>query len=154
MKQVGRSLAVIQFKYPVIALLLLVLMSSSVWPETLNRGLGPEPDSLDIHQAQGLAAINLLRDLREGLVTFDVNGEPVPGVAASWQVLDEGKRYRFTLREDARWSNADPVTFDLDKRIRERCCWGIAAPSRSSSARAMGIPLKEQRMRDRSSCRK
>jgi oligopeptide transport system substrate-binding protein len=110
LKQVGRSLAVIQFKYPVIALLLLVLVSSSVWPETLNRGLGPEPDSLDIHQAQGLAAINLLRDLREGLVTFDVNGEPVPGVAASWQVLDEGKRYRFTLREDARWSNADPVT--------------------------------------------
>ena len=76
----------------------------------LHRGLGPEPDSLHIHQAQGLAAINLLRDLREGLVTFDVRGEPVPGQAESWQVLDGGRRYRFTLRGDARWSNGDPVT--------------------------------------------
>ncbi|MCU0989161.1 MAG: hypothetical protein MUE63_06160, partial [Xanthomonadales bacterium] len=59
---------------------------------TLNRGLGPEPDSLHIHQAQGLAAINLLRDMREGLVTFDAHGEPIPGQAASWEVLDEGRR--------------------------------------------------------------
>jgi oligopeptide transport system substrate-binding protein len=76
---------------------------------TIHRGLGPEPDSLHIHQAQGLAAVNLLRDIREGLVTFDVNGEPVPGQAASWQVLDSGRRYRFTLRPEARWSNGDPV---------------------------------------------
>ena len=79
-------------------------------PSTVRRGLGPEPDSINIHQAQGLAAVNLLRDLREGLVTFDQNGEPAPGQAASWQLLDGGKRYRFSLRPDARWSNGDPVT--------------------------------------------
>ena len=84
----------------------------SAWSQTLNRGLGPEPDSLDIHQAQGLAAINLLRDIREGLVTFDVNGEPAPGQAASWQVLDDGRRYLFHLREDARWTTGDPVVAD------------------------------------------
>lgn len=76
----------------------------------IRRGLGPEPDSLHIHQAQGLAAVNLLRDLREGLVTFDVHGEPAPGQAASWVVLDGGTRYRFTLRPDARWSDGRPVT--------------------------------------------
>ena len=76
----------------------------------IHRGLGPEPDSLHIHQAQGLAAVNLLRDMREGLLTFDANGEPVPGQAESWQVLDGGLRYRFTLRPDARWSNGEPVT--------------------------------------------
>ena len=85
-------------------------MGQAAWPSTLVRGLGPEPDSLNIHQAQGLAAINLLRDLREGLLTFDQKGEPAPGQAASWQLLDEGRRYRFTLREDARWSNGDRVT--------------------------------------------
>lgn len=77
---------------------------------TVRRGLGPEPDSLDIHQARGLSAINLLRDTREGLVTFDINGEPVPGQASSWQILDDGRRYRFTLRPEARWSNGDSVT--------------------------------------------
>jgi len=77
---------------------------------TLSRGLGPEPDSLHIHRAQGLAAVNLLRDIREGLVTFDARGEPVAGQAASWEILDEGKTYRFSLRTDARWSNGDTVT--------------------------------------------
>jgi len=73
-------------------------------------GLGPEPDSIHIHQAQGLAAVNLLRDLREGLVTFDEHGQLAPGQASHWQVLDGGKRYQFTLRENARWSNGDRVS--------------------------------------------
>ncbi len=85
------------------------LVSESSFASAIRRGLGPEPDSLHIHQAQGLAAINLLRDIREGLVTFDVNGEPAPGQASSWQVLDGGKRYRFTLRPEARWSNGEAV---------------------------------------------
>ena len=90
--------------------LILSLMCQNALASKIRRGLGPEPDSLHIHQAQGLAAINLLRDLREGLVTFDEKGEPVPGQAAAWQVLDGGKRYQFTLRPGARWSNGDPVT--------------------------------------------
>jgi oligopeptide transport system substrate-binding protein len=73
--------------------------------DTVRRGLGPEPDSLHIHRAQGLASMNLLRDLREGLISFDAAGELVPGVAASWQIEDSGRRYVFTLRPDARWSN-------------------------------------------------
>ena len=32
---------------------------------TLERGNGPEPDSLDPHRAQGVAAFNILRDLYE-----------------------------------------------------------------------------------------
>ncbi|HMB59354.1 MAG TPA: peptide ABC transporter substrate-binding protein [Xanthomonadales bacterium] len=91
------------------------LLTASVWAhaaDTVRRGLGPEPDSLNIHQAQGLTAINLLRDLREGLVTFNAAGELVPGVASAWEISDRGTRYRFTLRPDARWSNGDPVTAD------------------------------------------
>jgi len=89
---------------------LLAALPMAAMADTLRRGLGPEPDSLHIHQAQGLAAINLLRDVREGLLTFDAAGEPAPGVASEWQVLDGGKRYVFTLRDDAKWSNGDRVT--------------------------------------------
>ena len=77
--------------------------------DLLRRGLGPEPDSLNVHQAQGLAAINLLRELREGLVTFDAAGRLVPGAASGWEVTDGGRRYLFTLREGARWSNGDEL---------------------------------------------
>jgi oligopeptide transport system substrate-binding protein len=98
------------FRTYVFAGLALILVSHGLYAANIRRGLGPEPDSIHIHQAQGLAAVNLLRDLREGLVTFDEQGELVPGQASGWQALDGGKRYRFTLRSDARWSNGDPVT--------------------------------------------
>jgi oligopeptide transport system substrate-binding protein len=87
----------------------LVLLCHSAWSGTLRRGLGPEPDSLHVHQAQGLSAINLLREIREGLITHDAGGELVPGVAIGWRVLDDGLRYQFDLRPEARWSNGDPV---------------------------------------------
>ena len=97
------------FRY-LYAFLAAFLASQTLPAAEIRRGLGPEPDSVHIHQAQGLASVNLLRDLREGLVTFDESGDLVPGQAGSWQVLDSGKRYRFTLRPDAQWSNGDPVT--------------------------------------------
>jgi len=96
------------------------VLASPLNAAMVQRGLGPEPDSLHIHQARGLAAINLLRDIREGLTTFDVNGNPVPGQAESWQVYDEGRRYRFKLRADARWSNGDSVTADDFVRAWQR----------------------------------
>ena len=111
--------------------LILMMLCQNLLASELRRGLGPEPDSLHIHQAQGLAAINLLRDIREGLVTFDERGELVPGQADSWQVLDGGKRYRFSLRSDARWSNGDPVTAEDFVRA-----WHRAFTSETAAATA------------------
>jgi len=91
-------------------IILAVLVAKGAFATTLHRGLGPEPDSLDIHQAQGLPGIQVLREVREGLTTFDAAGNIVPGVAASWKTLDDGKTYRFKLRDKARWSNGDPIT--------------------------------------------
>ncbi len=92
-----------------ILLPILLLVSPLAFSETLRRGLGPEPDSLHIHQAQGLSAINLLRDLREGLITHDPRGRLVPGVASHWEMLDDGRRYRLTLRDSAAWSDGSPL---------------------------------------------
>ena len=91
-------------------ILLTVLFSNGVLAATLHRGLGPEPGSLDIHQAQGLPAIQLLRETREGLTSFDAAGNIIAGAAVSWQILDDGRTYRFELRDNARWSNGDAVT--------------------------------------------
>src|SRR5688572_1706397 len=33
-----------------------------------------------------------------------------PGVAERWDISEYGRVYTFHLREDARWSNGDPVT--------------------------------------------
>jgi oligopeptide transport system substrate-binding protein len=109
----------------------LLLACHSAWSASLVRGLGPEPDSLHIHAAQGLSAINLLREIREGLLTYDQHGQLAPGVATSWQVLDGGLRYRFALREQARWSNGDPVV--ADDFIR---AWRLAVAPATAAANA------------------
>lgn len=76
----------------------------------LRRGNGPEPDSMDPQLAQGLSAHNVLRDLYEGLVVGTPGGAIAPAAAASWEIDQDGKRYRFVLRGDGRWSNGEPVT--------------------------------------------
>ncbi|MEM8814204.1 MAG: peptide ABC transporter substrate-binding protein [Pseudomonadota bacterium] len=81
-------------------------------PTTLHRGVGSDPDSLDAHKAQSVQAFAVLRDLSEGLMAYDRHGGLVPGVAESHSVSEDGLRYTFKLREDARWSNGDPVTAD------------------------------------------
>jgi len=46
----------------------------------------------------------------EGLVVPNpLTLEPTPGVASNWDVSDDGKVYRFTIRPDAQYSNGDPV---------------------------------------------
>lgn len=57
-----------------------------------------------------MSAGNVVRDLSEGLLTEDAQGELVPGTASSWTQSNDGLRYRFEIRRDARWSNGDPVT--------------------------------------------
>ncbi|MDH3945935.1 MAG: ABC transporter substrate-binding protein, partial [Chromatiales bacterium] len=76
----------------------------------LRRGNGSEPEALNPHNARTDSAFNIVRDLFEGLTSHDPDGKVVPGVAESWQVSDDGLVYTFTLRQDARWSNGDPLT--------------------------------------------
>lgn len=78
--------------------------------QTLRRGNGAEPESLDPHQARSVPAANVLRDLYEGLISIAPAGEIEPGGAESWQISDDRQTYTFKLRNDARWSNGEPVT--------------------------------------------
>jgi oligopeptide transport system substrate-binding protein len=78
----------------------------------LHRGNGSDPETLDPAHATFEAENNILRDLYEGLVTYDEAGNTIPGDAESWAVSADGLTYTFTIRADARWSNGDPVTAD------------------------------------------
>lgn len=46
----------------------------------------------------------------EGLYRLGKDNKPVPGIAESYEVSQDGKTYTFKLRKDAKWSNGDPVT--------------------------------------------
>ena len=77
---------------------------------TYHRGNTGEPETLDQHRTTASYEANILRDLYEGLVIYDSAATVIPGAAESWQVSADGTVYTFTLREEARWSNGDPVT--------------------------------------------
>lgn len=77
----------------------------------LHVGNGAEPEDLDPQTTTGLSELNLHLALFEGLLApGPENLQPVPGVAERWEASEEGRRWTFHLREEARWSNGDPVT--------------------------------------------
>ena len=64
----------------------------------LRRGNGSEPDSIDPQLARMEAAMTILRDCYEGLVSMAPDGSPIAGAAESWTVSEDGRRYTFRLR--------------------------------------------------------
>ena len=102
-------------------LLLLALILQTAWAampdpsllaerQVLHRGNGAEVQTLDPHRAEGVPASNILRDLYEGLVLEAPDGALIPGTADRWEISADGRTYRFHIRENARWSNGEPVT--------------------------------------------
>jgi oligopeptide transport system substrate-binding protein len=70
-----------------------------------------EPSGLDPQTITGLSESHIIGALFEGLVNYDPKDlHPIPGVAESWTMSKDGKTWTFRLRENARWSNGDPVT--------------------------------------------
>lgn len=86
------------------------LASAASAEMVFHRGNGAEPGSLDPQLAAGVPAANILRDLFEGLTAEQADGTIIPGQAESWRISADGTRYLFKIRDDARWSNGDPVT--------------------------------------------
>jgi oligopeptide transport system substrate-binding protein len=69
-----------------------------------------EPPSLDPALASDTTSGWVIDHLFEGLYTKNQKGEPVLGAASDVKVSDDGKTYTFTIRDNAKWSDGDPVT--------------------------------------------
>jgi oligopeptide transport system substrate-binding protein len=87
------------------------MLSSAAFAEMVwNRGNSGDPESLDPHKVETVYEAHILRDIFEGLVMQDAKANLIPGAAESWTVSDDGTVYTFKIRENAVWSNGDPVT--------------------------------------------
>lgn len=69
-----------------------------------------EHSSVDPGVVEDVSGSELVRDLFEGLMNDSPSGELVPGVATGFEVSEDNMTYTFTLRDNAKWSNGDPVT--------------------------------------------
>ena len=77
--------------------------------QCLFFGNEAEPSTLDPALATGTWEQQVIDDLIVGLVQNDAEGNPVPGIATSWETSPDGLTWTFHLR-DAQWSDGSPVT--------------------------------------------
>lgn len=75
---------------------------------TITAYLADEPPQLNSMLTTDAISGTVLDHVMEGLLRYDANGDLVPGVAERWQ--QDGERITFWLRDNARWSNGEPVT--------------------------------------------
>ena len=78
--------------------------------QTFTYRLLDQFPTLDPQLNEETSGFHVIRDLFEGLLSQDANGDLTPGVATHYAASDGNTTYTFKLRKDARWSNGDPVT--------------------------------------------
>lgn len=66
-------------------------------------------NSLDPQIVEDVDTSSVVRSIFEGLYNASADG-PVPGVAESYTANADNTVYTFKLRDNAKWSNGDPVT--------------------------------------------
>ncbi len=70
-----------------------------------------EMPSADLSVATDTISFSALNNVYEGIYRLDKDSVPQPaGAAAKAEVSEDGLTYKIKLREDAKWSNGDPVT--------------------------------------------
>ncbi|WP_308686090.1 peptide ABC transporter substrate-binding protein [Stomatobaculum longum] len=76
----------------------------------LNVMLETPVEALDPQQAVDGTSFEVIADYTDGLYQMDKDGEAVPALAADTQISEDGLIYTFKIRDDAKWSNGEPVT--------------------------------------------
>lgn len=72
--------------------------------------LASEPPQMTSFLTTDSTSGNVMRHCIEGLTKLDENDKPIEGMAESWTTSDDGLTYTFKIRDNAKWSNGDPVT--------------------------------------------
>ncbi len=73
--------------------------------DTLRMNIGAEPPSLDWVVTTDSTSFDVVSNLMVGLTRYTDKLSCRPACAASWEVLDGGRRYLFHLRPDVKWSD-------------------------------------------------
>jgi ABC-type oligopeptide transport system substrate-binding subunit len=77
--------------------------------DTLRVRLATEPPTLDVNLATDTTSHAVLNQLMEAPYYYDGEGAIQPAGATGYEVSDDGTVYTVYLREDATWSDGEPV---------------------------------------------
>ncbi len=76
----------------------------------LNIMLETPVQSLDPQQATDGTSFEVIANFTDGLMQMDADGQAVNALAESYEISEDGLTYTFHIRQDANWSNGEPVT--------------------------------------------
>jgi oligopeptide transport system substrate-binding protein len=79
-------------------------------PINIFRMAVREPLSFDPGTMIGDASTFIANQIYEGLTTVDHEFNVLPAAASRWEVMDEGQRYIFHLREGLHWNDGSTLT--------------------------------------------
>lgn len=90
---------------------------------TLRIGLNAEPITLNPAITNNQVDVFVAAKIYEGLIYLDEDMTPVPGLAQSWEVSDDGLTIALHLRPGVRWHDGVPFTsadvkFSLEDVVR------------------------------------
>ncbi|AZV65816.1 MULTISPECIES: peptide ABC transporter substrate-binding protein [Bacillus] len=78
--------------------------------QVLNVTVSEEIPSLDTVKTTDGTSAHVMQNIFEGLYVLNDQDQPTPAIAKSFKRSEDGKKYTFDLRKDAKWSNGDNVT--------------------------------------------
>lgn len=85
--------------------------SESNAEQVFNVVVQQEMPSADLSLATDTISFSALNNVYEGLYRLDADSKPQPaGAAEEAEVSEDGLTYKIKLRDDAKWSNGEPVT--------------------------------------------
>ena len=84
--------------------------SSETAANDLNIMIETPVESLDPQIGQDGTSFEVIADFTDGLMQMDAEGAPIPAIAESYELSEDGLTYTFHLRNDAKWSNGVEVT--------------------------------------------
>ena len=77
---------------------------------TANLIVQPEPPSLMIGITTNAPALAVGGNIYEGLLRYDIDLQPAPSLAKSWDISSDGLTYTFHLQDDVKWHDGEPMT--------------------------------------------
>ncbi len=78
--------------------------------QTFTYSVLDEHSSVDPQIVEDVSGADIVRDLFEGLMNQDADGNLIPGVATGFTTNADKSVYTFTLRDNAKWSDGKSVT--------------------------------------------
>jgi peptide/nickel transport system substrate-binding protein len=112
----------------------LALAAGAVGAQELVWARYGDIDSLDPHRATSTLSMQVWDQIYDQLLAFDMEGQPQPNMAKSWEVSEDGLAYTFALHDgilchDGTPFDANDVKFTIDRAFGDtpsltRTSWG------------------------------